>query len=102
MEYAVIRHSRASTCCIWMVLTRVQRPWRMMSTVDLMEGSLDVKGAATEASPSLICGVSPGIRCIGRKQGEGNKQCPALKRSHPMHVTGRQGAAQEQRPSMSG
>ena len=31
------------------VLTRVQRPWRIMSMVDLIDGSFDVNGAATLA-----------------------------------------------------
>ena len=39
---------------IWMDVMRVHLPWRMMSTVPLMDGSLEVKGAATLASPILI------------------------------------------------
>mmetsp|Transcript_36064 Transcript_36064/g.72344 ORF Transcript_36064/g.72344 Transcript_36064/m.72344 type:complete len:200 (+) Transcript_36064:1088-1687(+) len=54
-----MRQLSASTCCIWMVLTSVQRPCRMMSMVLLMEGSFEVKGAATDASPSLTIGTSP-------------------------------------------
>mmetsp|Transcript_9976 Transcript_9976/g.24390 ORF Transcript_9976/g.24390 Transcript_9976/m.24390 type:complete len:273 (+) Transcript_9976:1144-1962(+) len=59
MEYAEIRHSSASTCCIWMVDTRVHRPCRTMSSTDRMEGSLEVKGAAMLASPSFTMGSSP-------------------------------------------
>mmetsp|Transcript_97181 Transcript_97181/g.173124 ORF Transcript_97181/g.173124 Transcript_97181/m.173124 type:complete len:330 (-) Transcript_97181:2576-3565(-) len=36
----------------------VQRPWRMISTTEPMEGVLVVKGAAVEASPSWTIGVS--------------------------------------------
>mmetsp|Transcript_18390 Transcript_18390/g.25490 ORF Transcript_18390/g.25490 Transcript_18390/m.25490 type:complete len:222 (-) Transcript_18390:1102-1767(-) len=54
-----MRQFSARICCIWMVDTSVHLPWRMTSTVDWMDGSLEVKGAATEASPSFTEGTSP-------------------------------------------
>jgi len=44
----------------WMVVTRVHRPCRMISTVPRILGILDVKGAAILASPIFTMGNSPG------------------------------------------
>mmetsp|Transcript_8587 Transcript_8587/g.34989 ORF Transcript_8587/g.34989 Transcript_8587/m.34989 type:complete len:202 (+) Transcript_8587:1076-1681(+) len=54
-----MRQLRNRTCCICTVDTSVQRPCLMMSTVDVMLGSFEVKGAATLASPSFTMGTSP-------------------------------------------
>ena len=37
----------------------VARPWRITSIVERMEGILEVKGAAMEASPSFTISTSP-------------------------------------------
>mmetsp|Transcript_26760 Transcript_26760/g.67323 ORF Transcript_26760/g.67323 Transcript_26760/m.67323 type:complete len:383 (-) Transcript_26760:2565-3713(-) len=63
-------------CCCWTVLTSVQRPWRTMSRTELMDGILEVNGAAIDASPSLTIGImsadssraarpSSGFLCLG-------------------------------------
>mmetsp|Transcript_46833 Transcript_46833/g.118028 ORF Transcript_46833/g.118028 Transcript_46833/m.118028 type:complete len:366 (+) Transcript_46833:613-1710(+) len=61
--YAEIRQFSAMIWYICSVVSSVQRPWRMMSSTDRMDGIFDVKGAAMEASPSLIISVSPASAC---------------------------------------
>mmetsp|Transcript_10012 Transcript_10012/g.19059 ORF Transcript_10012/g.19059 Transcript_10012/m.19059 type:complete len:209 (-) Transcript_10012:3116-3742(-) len=50
---------------IWLFCTRetsVHLPCRIISWTDWIEGFLEVKGAATDASPSLIIGKAPASR----------------------------------------
>lgn len=51
-----MRQLDAKILYIWVVATSVHRPWRMMLVTAWTCDSFDVKGAATDASPSLICG----------------------------------------------
>src|SRR3569833_1809931 len=56
-----IRQFSARILYIWIVATRVHRPWRMMLGMAMTFRSLLVKGAATEASPSLRVGGSSSL-----------------------------------------
>ena len=57
--YAVARQLRPRILNIWRVVTRVLRPWRIMSVVGATDACLAVNGDAIEASPSLTTGARP-------------------------------------------
>mmetsp|Transcript_23750 Transcript_23750/g.80185 ORF Transcript_23750/g.80185 Transcript_23750/m.80185 type:complete len:312 (+) Transcript_23750:379-1314(+) len=51
--YAETRHMRARILKTWSMVTRVQRPWRTMTTQQPMDDIFEANGDAMEASPSL-------------------------------------------------
>lgn len=64
--YAAMMDSSIMICCCISADKSVQRPWRMRSTTARTDGTLDVKGAATEASPGrstvmpVCCSIAAG------------------------------------------
>ena len=56
-EYAVERQMRPRILNIWMVVTRVERPCRMMSVQGITDAFLAVNGEAMLASPGFTIGA---------------------------------------------